>query len=121
MDKLQLYDAINTTAASWINYNAKINHGKIGLMYFNHKDKTHLWLLNILKAYSTYNIYCKYYIKTNIFIYLYYKYFKYFKHLSRNAHNVFWINPDIFIKEVAAAHNCNQNIIIDIYNTYYKE
>lgn len=117
------YDTINTIAVRWLKWNHDVMNQLIGLKYFDCKNINHLWLLNQFKNYSIYDNYNYYYIKTNIFTYLYLKYFKKFNKLKlyiKENKNIRLIEPNIFIKEILDYVQEDISIIQEIYIKYYR-
>ena len=121
-EKLNKIDLINTTAVRWLYWNFNKYNKPIGLKDFSIRNKKHLWLLYMFKNYSIINKYCNYYIKTNIFIYLYLRYIKKFKDLKlyKKYDNIVLINADIFINEIIGTFNEPANLLEEIYDLYYR-
>ena len=122
-NKINLYDAINTTAARWLMNLAKTNGRPLCFYDFNKEDPSHLWLLNMADVFSVYNGYCDYYVHCGLFTYLYLKYIKKHKHLRRHTHEyIYKVKMDVFIKDVIDAYSTydiDKNEIVKLYNLFW--
>ena len=117
----EVYDEINTIAVYWLKKYSEKTNQPLCLNNFNIKEKSHLWLLEMFKHFSLYSCYCDFYIKTNIFIYIYLRIFKKIKHLKYcfNKSKVSLINCSDFIEDLTKTFERDKFITEQIYDEYY--
>ena len=120
-NKINLYDAINTTAARWLMNLTKTSEQPLCFFDFNKDDITHHWLLNMADAFSIYNGYCDYYVECGVFTYFYLRYIKKHKHLKRyyGEKNTCKIIIKLFIKDITDAYDIDKNEIVKLYNLFW--
>ena len=122
--KYNLYDSIIQNGVKWIcgcteSYGG--NYTYVGINNFNRKDKTHCWLLNLLKVYKYFTVQHIIFVKTSLINYLWIRYikkFRYFKKIHKATDNILLIDPYLFAKELCEAHNVDPSIVEEIYQEY---
>ena len=122
-EKLKLYDNINTLATRWLIWNASERNQPIGIKKFNWKNKTDLWLLNLMRSYGVFNGYVVYFLDCPFLIYFYMRYIykdRYIRWAKREK-NVFLIEPELFAKEVCSNFGVNGSITEEIYDEYWRK
>lgn len=113
------FDAILTTGARWLMVRKRLLPYIDGFAIKDVKLNNFTYgFLSIARVYVTYE--GSFYIKTNIFKYLYLKYVKRFKFLKWiNGNIVDYININIFLSELVNAFDEKLSIIEEIYKHYY--
>lgn len=118
-EKEKLYDAILTEGVRWL---LVLQKNREFISGFGIKDvqlnNSTYGFLSIARIFSVYS--GKFYIKTNLFKYLYLKYIKKFKFLKRPPKaEIEYIDKDLFIKELTEYFDKSPSIIEEIYTYYY--
>ena len=124
IEKLQLYDNMNSLAVRWLKHNADLHQKPLGIKNFGRHNYYHMWLLRMLQNYNVFTEYkSNYYIDGSFINYLYLRFIKGFKHLRyKTAHtDALMIEVPVFCDELAVAFNQPASIIEDIYKEYYNK
>ena len=123
MEKFDIYDKINTTAAVWLKTYKKRIGLPLGIRQFKINDARYKWLLQIINIVSIADGYTDFYIECNWFIWFYLRFIKKLKHVKRvknNYDDITFIDTIIFIKEVCNVCESDTSIIESIYNSYWR-
>ena len=120
-ENLNLFDQINTTAARWLIWNSKERKQLLGIREFSRKDKTHLWLLRIMNAFSVAAGYEDFYLDCSWIDFLYVRYIMKMDHVKKMNGKVdaFLIESKLFAKEVCNYFAKEEKIVEDIYDEYW--
>ena len=117
----EIYDNINTLAVRLLIWNAKEKKANLGIKQFKCNNKSHMWLLHIMNNYSIASGYQDFFLDSSFRDYFFIRWIKHFEHahMKTDEINTFFIEPDIFIKEVTEKFDANPEIVKDIYDAYW--
>ena len=116
-----LYDSIIETAVKWLLWNRREHESDIGFSHIDELSERNLWLIQVGDIYSTVSGGRPIYMNFS-FNYLYLRYIKKIRHLRRYSKkkDIFMIDADGFLEDLAFSHNVDESIFAKIYKEYYK-